>query len=323
MTNRIERYEPTGKELAPGATVKEALAWEIEVANTVAELVEKQGWFQAIGAKRYLEAEAWEFIGLRTSTDALTEWVRPIEDPISEEVVAYEARVVLQKNGASVGAAEMTCGLDEFPCQGKTGWAKHKAARSAAQTWALSKAYRMKYGFIARLAGFEPTPAEEMAEGTSRTESQPLQQYYCTDHKTTWFKRGAMKQFAHPIGETGKWCNMPKQPASSPAVPVASAAGGPPTAAASPPPANTPAAAPTEAQASSVAPEQAPQAGEAPHQPMTHVEFWGKARRLGYKVYADLIPALGCTILEWEKLGKSFEDALLAAEHYAAEKKGA
>ena len=36
-----------------------------------------------------------------------------------------------------------------------------------------------------------------------------MAEYYCSEHQTPFFKRGRMRGFAHPIGGTGKWCNMP------------------------------------------------------------------------------------------------------------------
>jgi len=34
--------------------------------------------------------------------------------------------------------------------------------------------------------------------------------FWCKEHKVAFFKKGGMKGFAHPIGDTGKWCNMPE-----------------------------------------------------------------------------------------------------------------
>ena len=71
----------------------------------------------------------------------------------------YIAKVNITKDGAVVASGIMPCGFDDFPCRGKDGTAKHKAAMSAAQTWAGAKAARMRYAWVAVLAGFEPTPA--------------------------------------------------------------------------------------------------------------------------------------------------------------------
>jgi len=118
-------------------------------------------------------------------------------------VVAYEAKVDLWRDGQKIGSAIMSCGLDEFPCRGKTGWAKHKAAKSAAQTWAASKAYRMNFAYIAVLAGYEPTPAEEVIE------QQP--EHICPVHGVPFqkFTKGKQVWWAHKTDD-GKWCNESK-----------------------------------------------------------------------------------------------------------------
>ena len=60
----------------------------------------------------------------------------------------------------------------------------------------------MKYGYVAKLAGFEPTPAEEMRaeEGKTKTE------HWCKEHNTAFFKKGKMKAYAHPIEGSDQWC---------------------------------------------------------------------------------------------------------------------
>ena len=34
--------------------------------------------------------------------------------------------------------------------------------------------------------------------------------HYCNEHKTPFFKKGAMKGYAHPIEGTDRWCNEPE-----------------------------------------------------------------------------------------------------------------
>ena len=36
-------------------------------------------------------------------------------------------------------------------------------------------------------------------------------EHYCLEHKTEYFKKGHMKGYAHPIGDTGTWCNEEKK----------------------------------------------------------------------------------------------------------------
>ena len=74
-----------------------------------------------------------------------------------------------------------------------------------AQTRAGAKAFRNRLAWVAVLAGYRPTPAEEMVDVESIRE-QSQTEHYCHEHNTAFFKRGKMKSFAHPIGDTGEWC---------------------------------------------------------------------------------------------------------------------
>lgn len=154
----IVREEAKLEPLKPAVVVDIAT----EQANVLMDIVKKRKLYMTYKGKNYLYAEAWETIGAFNRTHAVTEKVYPIER--SGKVVGYEAVVKLYKDGQVVGGAIMSCGFDEFPCRGKEGEAKHKAAKSAAQTWATSKAYRLNYSYVAILAGFQPTPAEEMMD---------------------------------------------------------------------------------------------------------------------------------------------------------------
>ncbi len=39
-----------------------------------------------------------------------------------------------------------------------------------------------------------------------------MTEHYCTEHGVTYFKKGKMKGYAHPIEGGGDWCNMPEAP---------------------------------------------------------------------------------------------------------------
>lgn len=48
-----------------------------------------------------------------------------------------------------------------------------------------------------------------------------MAKHYCVEHQTVWFKKGAMRGYAHPIEDengkpTGKWCNEPEEKESVP-----------------------------------------------------------------------------------------------------------
>jgi len=71
-----------------------------------------------------------------------------------------------------------------------------------AQTRAAAKAFRNRLAWIVVLAGYKPTPFEEMAG----IEPEDKSQHYCKLHGTNFFKSSKMKAFAHPIGSTKEWC---------------------------------------------------------------------------------------------------------------------
>ncbi|KKK61123.1 hypothetical protein LCGC14_3017460, partial [marine sediment metagenome] len=200
MDKEIAIREEMGVVLTPA----ELTANATEQARLLMDIVQKTKCFQQIGGKIYLQVEAWETIGAFNLVHAETEWVRPLTDAAGE-TVGYEAKVNLMKHGEIVGGAVMPCFFTENACQGKSGDAKHKASMSAAQTFAESKAYRMNYAFVAILAGYQPTPAEEMG-GSSAGAGIPSE-HWCEEHRMNFFKKGRMKGFAHKIEGTENWCN--------------------------------------------------------------------------------------------------------------------
>jgi len=137
----------------------------IEIATYWAEklmdIVEKKKMATLIQGKKYLQVEGWQVVGELCGVTPIVEWTRPWLE--ADKKIGYEARVnIVDRDGRVVSSGESSCGFDAFPCRGKVGSEQEKAARSAAQTWAASRAYRNKFGFVAKLAGYEPTPAEEM-----------------------------------------------------------------------------------------------------------------------------------------------------------------
>ena len=139
------------------------------LATRIAELIEQKHLYQVIGKRKHVLVEAWEtIIALDNATpnvDAL--------DTVEENglLVAYRANVSIWKDGAQVSNGIMECGLeDEFVTQRATGRGKNRAAQSAAQTWALAKAARMRYAWVIVMAGYAPTPAEEMPPEAPNTQ---------------------------------------------------------------------------------------------------------------------------------------------------------
>lgn len=194
---------------SPLETIEQGTA----AANALSKVVEQKNLFKMIGEKKYLVAEAWQTICALDYAAMVPEWTKEITDA-NGQIVAYKARVNIVKGEQIISSGEMICGLEEFPCRGKEGFAKHRAAMSSAQTWAGAKAARMKYAWVVTLAGYAATPAEEMP-GAGDGENPEESPYWCPDHSILWFKRGKMRGYAHPIGE-GRWCNMPAEAPQEP-----------------------------------------------------------------------------------------------------------
>lgn len=114
---------------------------------------------------KHVNAEGWALLG-----GAIGVVSRTVSTTRMEEGKGWSATVELVRvtDGAVVGRGDAMCGIDEGF------WARNDefARKAMSQTRAASRAYRMTYGWIMKLAGFEATASEEMPEGlTSKPES--------------------------------------------------------------------------------------------------------------------------------------------------------
>lgn len=113
-----------------------------------------------ISNKDYIKAEGWQTLGAMTKVDHIdVVWCREYTPPGGDTHTGWEVRVeVRDRDGNVRGTGEAMC------LRSETRWksADEFAIRSMAQTRALGKAYRMALSYVVALAGYEPTPAEEM-----------------------------------------------------------------------------------------------------------------------------------------------------------------
>ena len=135
-----------------------------EMSVVLKDAVKRAGLARKIGNKEYLEYEAWQTIGRFHNCTPVTEWMRPIEREgyrmeENGKVWGWEARVVVQNEaGQIIGSSEGMCTRAEK----RWSTAEDYAIRSMAQTRTAGKALRMTFSWVATLAGYAPTPAEEM-----------------------------------------------------------------------------------------------------------------------------------------------------------------
>lgn len=134
------------------------------MAKPLADVVRKQKLTTNIQGREHVRVEGWTLLGSMLGVFPILTWTRKLED-------GWEARVEARtRDGALVGAAEAQCLYSEKTWKSRDDY----ALRSMAQTRATSKALRQPLGFVMQLAGFDPTPAEEMPHGaTSRRAADP------------------------------------------------------------------------------------------------------------------------------------------------------
>jgi len=126
-------------------------------ATALKRVVEAQKLYANISGKKYPQVEAWMIVGRMDNTAAQEESV------VRQEDGSYVATAILIRlsDGATVGRASALCGApDDRPWNGRPEYNR----RSMAVTRAISRAFRAQYSWIMALAGYEPTPAEEMPQ---------------------------------------------------------------------------------------------------------------------------------------------------------------
>lgn len=122
------------------------------VANELKNVLRDQKLISNISGKEHVRVEGWTLLGTMLGVFPVCEWTRKLDN-------GWEARVEARTlTGAVVGAAEAECLRSESKWKSRDDY----ALRSMAQTRATSKALRQPLGFVVSLAGFDPTPAEEM-----------------------------------------------------------------------------------------------------------------------------------------------------------------
>ena len=128
----------------------------LNFATQLKGLIIENNLFTNIKGKNYVNVEGWQIAGAFTGTVPIVESVENLSD---SRTYRYRAEVSLRdKEGNKVGYGVAICTNKEA---GKLNFDEYAVA-SMAQTRAVGKAYRMKIGWLLKVAGYETTPAEEM-----------------------------------------------------------------------------------------------------------------------------------------------------------------
>ncbi|MBQ8984297.1 hypothetical protein IJ098_00360 [Candidatus Saccharibacteria bacterium] len=141
-------------------------------ATNLKDLIVQNKLFTQIKGKNYVNVEGWQIAGAFTGTFPIVEKVEQLDSKPGE--YKYRAEVSLRdRNDKVVGYGMAICSNREA---GKGGFDEYAVA-SMAQTRAVGKAFRMKIGWLLKVAGYETTPAEEMdavvAEVVEQKRKQP------------------------------------------------------------------------------------------------------------------------------------------------------
>lgn len=133
----------------------------MDFAKTLKKFIADEKLFTVISSKAYVHVEGWQFVYGAMGIVPIIKSVDRIETDDPKEV-KYKAFVELKRvsNGEIVGAGVAFCSNKES----KKRSFEEYAVASMAQTRAISKAGRLGFGWLMKVAGYEATPAEEMEE---------------------------------------------------------------------------------------------------------------------------------------------------------------
>ena len=125
-------------------------------ATNLKDLIVQNKLYTEIKGKNYVNVEGWQIAGAFTGVFPIVE---KVENQSEGSLFKYRAEVTLRdKDNNIVGSGMAICTNKEA---GKTNFEEYAVA-SMAQTRAVGKAFRMKIGWLLKVAGYETTPAEEM-----------------------------------------------------------------------------------------------------------------------------------------------------------------
>lgn len=126
------------------------------VATLLTTILREQNLVANISGKDHVLVEGWTLLASMMNHSVGTTDTRPVEVDGNSGFVAHAE--VYDQHGNVVGSADGIC------TRGEKSWSRRDdfALAGMAQTRAISRACRQRFGFVVRLAGYEPTPAEEM-----------------------------------------------------------------------------------------------------------------------------------------------------------------
>jgi hypothetical protein len=178
--------------------IEEQKEYSIEPSQTVdfatkaskqlKDIVDKTKSTVILGNNTYMKFEGWQTVAKFFGSTVSVESTKPVimkDKDGAEQIFGYEATaVVLNDKGKMLSRAENGCFRDEYNWKDKPSF----QLRSMAQTRASAKALRQVYAWVVVLAGYSPTPAEEV---DNLTHEKPVNNFQS--------QTSSKKSFATPI----------------------------------------------------------------------------------------------------------------------------
>ena len=128
------------------------MAGASEMAGELARMIEAQRLWDPINGKKYVKVEGWTTLAVMMGVVA-----REVQTTENDGIYTAVVELVRMSDGACISRASAECG-EEKPWNARARY----ASRSMAQTRATGKACRLAFSWVMSLAGYEPTPLEEM-----------------------------------------------------------------------------------------------------------------------------------------------------------------
>lgn len=166
------------KQVARVATfnIKPSLTTTKKLVNELMKYVEDNKLAANIAGKKYLQVEAWQFVGSQLNLTAIVTDIQDVTTEVAGKAVPkYKATVEVIHNptGQLVSRGFALCSKSESK---KSGFDEYAVA-SMAQTRAIGKAYRNILAWLPKLAGYEGTPAEEISDVVKESMEGDLMKY--------------------------------------------------------------------------------------------------------------------------------------------------
>ena len=158
ITTEIVKADEQQIQLFRAKEPKEIIKEAQTIAKAVADIVEQQKLFTNISGKKYVHCEGWTSMGALLGI--FPQIIGTREEHTAKGFKCIATCEVRTLSGNLLSRAESECASWESNKQTKP-WDDY-AIRSMAQTRATSKAMRIPLSWIMVLAGYQPTPSEEM-----------------------------------------------------------------------------------------------------------------------------------------------------------------